>query len=139
MTTPFLFVPTFSWPAAPGGLLYSYAAGGTTPKTTYSDAAGVVPNANPVVLDTNGSATVRLGSGSYHFVLKDATGLTTIWDQDNYQSSYLTQSDIAGTLFPQTTAELAAGVTPTNYAYLPGDVRRYGVDLTGAADSYAAF
>jgi len=87
MTTPFLFVPTFSWPAAPGGLLYTYAAGGTTPQTTYSDAAGAVPNANPVVLDANGSSTIRLGAGAYHFVLKDSTGATTLWDQDNYPGS----------------------------------------------------
>jgi len=35
MTTPFLFCPVFSWPAAPGGLLYTYSAGGTVAKATY--------------------------------------------------------------------------------------------------------
>lgn len=29
-------------------------------------------------------------------------------------------------LYPRTAAETAAGVTPTNYYYAPGDVRRYG-------------
>ena len=37
-----------------------------------------------------------------------------------------------------TTAENAAGVTPTNLAYPQGDVRRYGADPSGAADSTAA-
>lgn len=43
--------------------------------------------------------------------------------------------------YAQTAAELAAGVTPTNTAYAPGpwiDVRRYGADPTGAANSDAA-
>lgn len=39
----------------------------------------------------------------------------------------------------QTPAEAAAGVTPTNFAYAPGDVRRYGADSTGLVDSTAAF
>ena len=38
----------------------------------------------------------------------------------------LTQSVIAQLLIPQTQAEIDAGVTPVNYAYEPGDVRRYG-------------
>lgn len=82
--TPFLFVPTFSWPEAPFGLLYTYIAGSSTPKTTYSDAAGLIPLTNPVELDATGSATIRLGSGSYKFVLLDQTNTVTIWTQDDY-------------------------------------------------------
>lgn len=87
-TTPFLPVPVFrafdsaNLPLA-GGLLYTYAAGTSTPLATYSDAAGVVPNANPVVLDSTGTATVRLGASAYKFVLKDSGG-TTQWTADNY-------------------------------------------------------
>lgn len=40
--------------------------------------------------------------------------------------------------YARTAAEIAAGVTPTNYAYAPGDVRRYGADPTGVADSTTA-
>ncbi len=40
--------------------------------------------------------------------------------------------------WPQTAAELAAGVTPTNYAYGPGYSERYGADATGATDSTMA-
>jgi hypothetical protein len=39
---------------------------------------------------------------------------------------------------PQTAAEIAAAVTPTNYAYPAGNVLRYGADLTGATDVSAA-
>ena len=38
----------------------------------------------------------------------------------------------------QTAAELSAGVTPTNYAYAPGDVRRYGALIDGTTDDTAA-
>src|ERR1700761_7928093 len=40
--------------------------------------------------------------------------------------------------FATTAAERAAGVTPVNPAYMPGDVRRYGADPTGSADSTVA-
>lgn len=39
----------------------------------------------------------------------------------------------------RTPAEVSAGVTPVNYSYAPGDVRRYGADATGVLDSSAAF
>jgi len=66
-----------------GGKLYSYLAGTTTPQATYSDAAVSVPNANPVILDSAGRATVYLlTTTSYKFVLKDALDVT-IWTQDN--------------------------------------------------------
>jgi hypothetical protein len=38
----------------------------------------------------------------------------------------------------QTTAEIAAGVTPVNYAYAPYNAWRYGADPTGNTDSTAA-
>ena len=40
---------------------------------------------------------------------------------------------------PRTSAESAAGVVPTNCGYVPGDIRRYGADPSGAVDSAAAF
>lgn len=140
MTTPFLFVPIFSWPTAPGGKLHTYAAGGTTPQTTWSDAAGSNANTNPVTLDSNGTATVRLTAGqAYHFVLKDSTDTTTLWDEDNYQSSYLTATDIVSLTQPRTTAEIAAGVTPVNLIYPQGHLYRYGTNTTpGTTDMTAA-
>lgn len=68
-----------------GGLLYTYAAGTTTPQTTYSDSTGATPNANPIVLDSAGrvSGEVWLTTSiSYKFVLKTSTG-TTLWTNDN--------------------------------------------------------
>lgn len=54
----------------------------------------------------------------------------------------LSQGQVGQILYPQTAAESAAGVTPTNYGYAPDhladDVRRYGnIDLSGATDCRA--
>lgn len=51
-----------------GGKLYTYAAGTTTPKATYTTAAGTIANANPVVLDAYGRAVIFI-EGSYRFDL----------------------------------------------------------------------
>ena len=68
-----------------GGLLYTYAAGTTLPATTYQDSAGLVPSANPIVLDSAGrvSGEVWLTSGTaYKLVLKTSVGVT-VWTMDN--------------------------------------------------------
>lgn len=56
-----------------GGKLYTYAAGTTTPATTYTSSSGSTPNSNPIVLDSAGrvSGEIWLTAGSaYKFVLK---------------------------------------------------------------------
>ena len=72
-------------PAA-GFKLYTYAADSTTNQATYSDAALSVANANPIVLDANGRATVFLADLTYKFVLKNAAADATIWSQDDISS-----------------------------------------------------
>lgn len=54
-----------------GGKLWTYAAGTTAPKASYTTAAGDVENTNPVILDSDGRAVVFI-SGSYKFLLTDA-------------------------------------------------------------------
>lgn len=65
-----------------GGKLYTYAAGTTTPQVTYTDAAGTTPNANPVILDSMGMASVWLSGNSYKMVLKTSTDVE-LWTADN--------------------------------------------------------
>ncbi len=65
-----------------GGKLYSYAAGTTTPLATYTDEAGLTPNANPVILDSRGEASVWLGSTAYKLRLTTATDVD-VWTVDN--------------------------------------------------------
>ena len=74
----------FSDAGAPlsAGLVYTYAAGTTTPLATYSDSDLTTPNANPVVLDSAGRATIYLTASSYKIVLKNSAG-ATVYTQDN--------------------------------------------------------
>jgi hypothetical protein len=59
-----------------GGKLYTYAAGTTTPLTSYTTSTGNVARTNPVVLDAAGrvpnSGEIWITSASYKFVLKDS-------------------------------------------------------------------
>tara|TARA_R110000868_G_scaffold74430_2_gene215280 strand:+ start:1418 stop:3490 length:2073 start_codon:yes stop_codon:yes gene_type:complete len=61
-----------------GGLIYTYAAGTTTPQATYTTSAGSIANANPIVLDSAGRVPneVWMTSGlTYKFVLKTSVGV----------------------------------------------------------------
>lgn len=55
------------------GKVYTYSAGSTTPKATYTTAAGNVETTNPITLDANGRATIW-GTGSYKFYTTDSLG-----------------------------------------------------------------
>ncbi len=66
------------------GKLYTYLAGTSTPKATYSVQDGSNENPNPVQLNGAGEADVWLGSGAYKFVLRDAYDVV-IWTVDNIQ------------------------------------------------------
>lgn len=65
-----------------GGKLYSYVAGTTTKKATYSDPDCTTPNTNPVILDSEGYADVWVPSGSYKFALYDADDVQR-WVKDD--------------------------------------------------------
>ena len=67
-----------------GGLLYSYAAGTTTPLATYTTSAGNTANSNPIVLDAAGRPAneIWLSPVAYKLVLKTSTGVQ-LWSMDN--------------------------------------------------------
>ena len=65
-----------------GGKLYTYAAGTTNNLATYSDSALSSANANPVVLDAGGRATVFLQAKAYKFKLDNSSDVEQ-WTQDN--------------------------------------------------------
>lgn len=64
-----------------GGQVYTYFAGTSTNQDSYSDAALIVPNTNPVILDDTGSADIFL-KGSYRIRVFDKSG-RFIEEQDN--------------------------------------------------------
>ena len=82
-----------------GGLLFTYAAGTTTKQNTYTDVALTVPNANPIVLDSAGRATIFLTPGqSYKFVMSPPGDTdppsNPIRTQDNISASPITAGGI---------------------------------------------
>lgn len=126
--------PNNSGAPAVGFQLFTYAAGTTTKQATWTDSSQGTQNANPLTLDANGRAVVWGDPTlSYKFVLAPANSpdppTSPVWTQDDIgfplDLAVLTQALIGGILYPQTSAELAAGVTPSNYQYEPCDVRRY--------------
>jgi hypothetical protein len=59
-----------------GGKLFTYAAGTTTPLTSYTTSAGTVARTNPVVLDAAGrvpdGGEIWITAAAYKFVLTDS-------------------------------------------------------------------
>ncbi len=101
-----------------------YAAGTTTPKAIYEDAALSTPYPTPsnvAVLDSQGRALIYLGSGAYKLVITDPSD-NPVYSQDNIsgESSF-------GTGFANSFADLASVDTTLNQYtyiggyYLPGD------------------
>ena len=87
-----------------GGLLYSYQAGSSTPLATYTDVNGLIPNANPIVLNTDGRvpSAVWLTAGfNYKFLLKTSASVTVA----TYDNIY----GILGTI-PASAPTLPSGV-----------------------------
>lgn len=76
-----------------GGKVYTYSAGTTTSKATYTTMAGTVANPNPVILDQNGKAKIFFGDGSYRLQIKDSND--ALIDDIDQISRYVTQSEFA--------------------------------------------
>lgn len=138
MSSPFLGYPIFFRSDAPFGLLYSFEAGSSIPKSTFTDKDNIVPNTNPVLLDATGSAIVRLGEGSYKFVLLDQSNTVTLFTADNYDSTLLTAASVGAVLYPRSVPEIAASVVPIDLGFIWGDPRRFGAVLDGITDDTAA-
>ena len=84
-------------------LLFTYEAGSTTKLATYTDVNLSVANANPIVLDSAGRATIFLSAASYKFVLAPSTDTdpptSPIWTVDNVSATpgFNVNLDVTGT------------------------------------------
>ena len=108
-----------------GGKIYTYEENSLTPKITYADFTGVVPNTNPIVLDRSGEADIFL-DGSYRFQIFDRFG-TLIHDINNVRDHF---KDQIKSYFVENI--LAAGGLPENsaadYDYLMQQLAQIAVD-----------
>lgn len=120
-----------------GGLLYTYAAGTTTPIATYTSYTGGTPNSNPIVLDSAGRVPEQIWvdvNASVKYILKTAGGVE-IWTKDHISAfSSATSADISF---------IAAGtgaVTRTAQAKMRDfvSVKDYGAVGDNVADDTAA-
>ncbi|MEI6644072.1 MAG: hypothetical protein WCL10_18785 [Novosphingobium sp.] len=125
-----------------GGKVYTYAAGTSTPKATYTDAAGTTPNANPIILNARGEATV-FWSGTYKVTLTDSSG-ATIYTQDNITAPDIgVFADLASTATGKGAALVsyvapASAVSDTVEGVLDDDVRANSYSQLQSAADYAA-
>lgn len=116
-----------------GGKLYTYAAGTTTPKQTFTTQDESAANANPVILDSEGYADVWLESGAYKFVLDNSVDVT-LWTVDDVQGD-------AATAFGATVTAISSNTTVTasdkNTAYWASGT--FTVTLPAAATAGGGF
>lgn len=124
-----------------GGKLYTYSAGTTTALATYTDSTGTVANANPVILDSRGEASVWFLFRDYKLVLKDSND-NTIWTQDNFSGSSF---DITGPLDELKGDDIASAATidlsiaSGNFVHITGTTSITGITLDVGAERTVVF
>lgn len=69
-----------------GGMVFTYAAGTSTPQATYVDNTGTIQNSNPIFLDSAGSANIWLGVNPYKICVQTAGGVQQ-WCVDSVPGS----------------------------------------------------
>lgn len=82
-----------------GGKIYTYAAGTSTPLTTYTSWAGNIPNSNPIILDSAGRTPEQIWATEgllYKYVVADSNDVV-IRTWDNIGGSVVA-SDLANDL-----------------------------------------
>ena len=120
-----------------GCLLNAYQAGTTTRLDTYSNVTLTTTNANPIVLDSAGRATIYLSNNSYRFILTDADSVQ-IWDADNVSAIPANSAnlDITGTAGEALTANAVVYLSDGSGALTAG--RWYLADADNTYESSTA-
>lgn len=92
-----------------GGKVYSYEAGTSTPKDTYTDSSATTPNANPVILDSAGRAAIWL-NGAYKITVTDSNDVV-IRTEDDISSATATGNMNTTQYDPANVQEQLVGLT----------------------------
>jgi hypothetical protein len=122
-----------------GGTVETYESGTSTPKVTYQDATLATPNSTTITLDSAGRCSMFVADGeTFKYILKDSDGVT-LSTKDGVKSPLGTRAGLGAVLYPQSAAEIAAGVTPTNYYESYGQLERYGAVGDGSSDDATAW
>jgi len=131
-----------------GGLVYTYAAGTTTPQATYTTSAGSTAHANPIVLDSAGrvpsGGEIWLTAGvAYKFVTKTSAAVTigtydNIIDSSAYVFSTLAASNGSSLIgYTQGSANAVATTVQTKLREFVS-VQDFGAVGDGVANDTAA-
>ena len=118
-----------------------YIAGTLTRQNTFTDSALTVASSNPVIADGNGIlAPIYLDATlNYKVDITDSLDASLEGYPIDNLTAALTATEVGTALWPVTTAETSAGITPTNIQYEPGNVLRYGTNTTpGTTDMTTA-
>lgn len=103
-----------------GGKLFTYDAGTTNLRSTFTDQTGTVANTNPVILDAAGRAPVWMTANvPYKLVLTDAGGVIVGTLDNFYAGATPEQLSIAG-IVPATGGDYTGPVNFTNGAQFNG-------------------
>jgi hypothetical protein len=125
-----------------GAVARFFAAGTSTGLTVYTDASLATPHGTSVTANSAGvfpPVFIDPEGGNYKVSFFTSAG-SLIRTVDDLPATYpLTANQVGAAIYPRTAAETAASVTPTNYGYKPGDVRRYGAVGDGTTDDTLAF
>jgi hypothetical protein len=105
-----------------GGLLYTYAAGTSTPLATYTTQQATILNSNPIVLDSAGRVPNEIwltSTYAYKFVLTNSLG-AQVWSYDNLVgiNSNFTAYSLQEQTFTATQGQTV--FTLTGISYVPG-------------------
>ncbi len=109
-----------------GGKLYTYAAGTSTPKDTYTEIDGATTNANPIILNARGEVPngVFGTTGAYKLVLKDASDVT-LWTRDNvYGEGDPANLDVSTLMSEWIVSTVVATRTGATTFTVPGDLTK---------------
>lgn len=126
-----------------GGLVYTYAAGTTTPIATYTDSSAMTPNANPIILNSAGRASIWIGAAAIKLLVEDANSVEQ-WTQDNISDTTLYFVNYIASVGSATlidyTDPISGAVSRTVSARLAdvADLEDWGAKCDGSTDDTTA-